>query len=64
MDKYEYSELCFTTRTCVDSGLKLKAELNRLGNEGWLLVSNVTCSSNDNGTDTYVALIARRTQAG
>ena len=58
--KYEYSKMEIESPESFDpTNDVVLDELNRLGAEGWLVVSSLACCENGNGTDTCSALIAR-----
>ncbi|WP_435308561.1 DUF4177 domain-containing protein [Sebaldella termitidis] len=61
MEKFEYQVLEFGKSTFVTLDIKnIQPTLNRLGAEGWEVVSMITINFTDGGTRSIVATLKRK----
>lgn len=63
MDKYEYKSVKITVSKDLDSASRTEAfyqELNEWGNNGWLLVSEISTYQSLSESGTLTMLMARR----
>ncbi|ACZ08124.1 Uncharacterised protein [Sebaldella termitidis] len=61
MEKFEYQVLEFGKSTFVTLDIKnIQPTLNRLGAEGWEVVSMITINFTDGGTRSIIATLKRK----
>ena len=61
MEKFEYKVLEFGKSTFVTLDIKnIQPTLNRLGAEGWEVVSMITINFTDGGTRSIIATLKRK----